>query len=141
VGQSQDQQNPLGYFPLNKRIKIMIQEWKIGDTGTVTINTSEKVVILLDENSEYNKSFVGGMKIPFYDWYNGSEGYDKMIYTWGYDGTLVDRVHYVWKQVLNSLDAIDDSVSDEEIEAFVRDLAKVAEDNKDKINYIPVLEE
>ena len=119
----------------------MIQEWKIGDTGTVIINTSEKVVVLLDENSEYNKSFVGGMKIQFYDWYNGSEGYDKMIYTWGYDGTLVDRVHYVWKQVLNSLDAIDDSVSDEEIESFVRDLNKVAEDNKDKINYIPVLEE
>ena len=39
------------------------------------------------------------------------------------------------------LDAIDDSVSDEEIESFVRDLNKVAEDNKDKINYIPVLEE
>ncbi len=39
------------------------------------------------------------------------------------------------------LDASDDSVSDEEIEAFVRDLNKVAEDNKDKINYIPALEE
>ena len=39
------------------------------------------------------------------------------------------------------LDAIDDSVSDEEIEAFVRDLNKVAEDNKDKVNYIPALEE
>ena len=39
------------------------------------------------------------------------------------------------------LDAIDDSVSNEEIEAFVSDLNKVAEDNKDKINYIPVLEE
>lgn len=38
------------------------------------------------------------------------------------------------------LDAIDDSVSDEEIESFVRDLNKVAEDNKDKINYIPVLD-
>ncbi len=39
------------------------------------------------------------------------------------------------------LDTIDDSVSDEEIEAFVRDLNKVAEDNKDKINYIPALNE
>ena len=38
------------------------------------------------------------------------------------------------------LDAIDDSVSDEEIESFVRDLNKVAEDNNDKINYIPVLD-
>jgi hypothetical protein len=37
---------------------------------------------LFDENSDYNKAFVGGMKIPFYDWHNGSEGYDKMIYTW-----------------------------------------------------------
>lgn len=83
----------------------MLEEWKVGDTGTVTIDPSERVVILFDENSEYNKSFVGGMKIPFYDWYNGSEGYDKMIYTWGYDGTLVDRVHYVWKQVLNYIDS------------------------------------
>jgi hypothetical protein len=44
-------------------------------------------------------------------------------------------------KLYQKLDAIDDSVSDEEIEAFVRDLAKVAEDNKDKINYIPALEE
>ena len=39
------------------------------------------------------------------------------------------------------LNAIDASVSDEEINLFVQDLNKVAEDNKDKINYIPVLEE
>lgn len=39
------------------------------------------------------------------------------------------------------LDATDDPVSDEEIESFVRDLNKVAEDNKDKINYISALEE
>lgn len=38
------------------------------------------------------------------------------------------------------LNTIDDPVSDEEIEAFVRDLNKVAEDNKDKINYIPALD-
>jgi hypothetical protein len=83
----------------------MIQEWKVGDTGVVTIDSSERVVILFDENSDYNKAFVGGMKIPFYDWHNGSEGYDKMIYTWGYDGTLVDRIRHVWKQVLNSIDS------------------------------------
>lgn len=35
-----------------------------------------------------------------------------------------------------NLDAFDDPVSDEEIESFVRDLNKVAEDNKDKINII-----
>ena len=44
-------------------------------------------------------------------------------------------------KLYQKLDAIDSSVSDEEIESFVRDLNKVAEDNKDKINYISALEE
>lgn len=34
------------------------------------------------------------------------------------------------------LDAIDASVSDEEIESFVRDLNKVVEDNEDNVIYV-----
>jgi division protein CdvB (Snf7/Vps24/ESCRT-III family) len=48
---------------------------------------------------------------------------------------------HICNNLYQKLDAIDASVSDEEIESFARDLAKVAEDNKDKINYIPALEE
>jgi hypothetical protein len=83
----------------------MIQEWKVGDTGVVTIDPSEQVVILFDKNSIYKEIHPDGTKITFYHWHNGSEGLDQMIFIWGYDGYLVDRIHYVWKQVLNSIDS------------------------------------
>lgn len=47
---------------------------------------------------------------------------------------------HICNNLYQKLDAIDASVSDEEIESFARDLAKVAEDNKEKINYVPLLD-
>ena len=79
----------------------MIQEWKIGDTGIVTADPVREVVILFDKNSIYKELHPDGTKIPFYHWHNGREGLDQMIFIWGYDGTLVDRIHHVWGQVLN----------------------------------------
>jgi hypothetical protein len=84
----------------------MTQEWKIGDTGIVIADSQREVVILLDSKSSYIGGYADGMKIPFYNWQNGSEGYDQMIYAWGYDGTMVDRIEYVWRKVLNYVDDI-----------------------------------
>ena len=47
----------------------------------------------------------------------------------------------ICNKLYQKLDAIDASVSDEEIGSFVLDLSKVAEDNKDNVIYVNFAEE